>query len=114
MKHLVLILMLLSPMAFAEKFSRSGNVEDILIRPSMDVYAIVYVDGFASAGTCGRHTIRGRVILVIPNGDSAEAMYSMALSSYLANKPIKVVVNDNITDSGNRCIIQDMRLNSSF
>lgn len=113
MKKILLSLALMgASFAQGESFAASGMVRDILVRNSMDGFALVYLEDFKSAGTCPTH--RGYVIPVIDDNEKAKSFYSMALSAYAASKPIHLKVDDSKVKPNGWCIIQDMRLNKDM
>ncbi|WP_054114312.1 hypothetical protein [Marinagarivorans algicola] len=114
MKFIISFLVLLSPIVYSAPYSGSGKIEDILIRGSLDAFAIIYMNGFSSAGGCQKHGSKDLVILSVKNDEHAQSMYSMALAAYMADKSIKIVVDDSRTDSNGFCVIKDIRLNPRF
>jgi len=101
-------------MSFLFSYSGIGKVEDILIRGSLDAFAIIYIKGFSSAGECSKYDSKDLVILSVKNDEYAQSIYSMALAAHMADKTIKIVVDDNMTDKNGNCVIKDIRLNPSF
>ena len=114
MKFIFTLAVLLSPMAYSAPYSGAGKVEDILIRRSLDAFAIIYIDGFSSAGNCPKYGAKDLVILSLKNDEYAQAIYSMALAARMGDKPVKIVVDDAGTDGNGNCVIKDIRLNPSF
>lgn len=113
MKYFVSIFwVLVSLNSYSEAFKKQGKISDILLRTDSEHYAIFYVSGFNTAGSC--NTFREHVINVIPKDDLAEARYSMLLGLHLAGKDVSVMVSDNKKASDGSCIIQDLRINSNF
>lgn len=114
MKTLILILTLLvSTTCFADRYYHSGNVQDLLLRPDLDGFAVAYIDGLTSAGSCKRNEAQDRVILSI-KGEASEAIYSTLLAAYMAGKSVKISVDDLITDADGHCTLYYVRLNTSF
>ena len=114
MKFIFTFLALLSPIAYSAPYSGSGRVEDILIRSSLDAFAIIYIKDFSSAGNCPKYGGKDLVILSVKNDEHSQAIYSMALAAHIADKPIKIVVDDSVTDGNGNCVIKDIRMNPSF
>ena len=114
MKFIFTFLILLSPMAYSAPYSGEGKIEDILIRRSLDAFAIIYVNGFSTAGSCPKYGAKDLVILSLKNDEYAQAIYSMALAARMGDKPVKIIVDDSGTDGNGNCVIKDIRLNTSF
>jgi hypothetical protein len=115
MKKFILAIFLfgLSCFSFADRYYAAGKVQDILLRPDLDAYAIVYIDGFESAGSCKRNEGQNRVILSI-KGDTEEAMFSTLLAAYMSGKSVKVSLDDFDIDSDGHCKLYYLRLNTAF
>lgn len=114
MKLVFIFMMLFSSLALSAPYSRAGKVEDMLIRDSLDAFAIIYVKGFSTAGDCPKYESNNLVILSVKNDERAKSIFSMALSAHMADRPIKIVVDDRYIDANGNCLIKDIRFNSSF
>lgn len=114
MRLAILLLSFYSSLAYSSAYSGSGKVVDILIRRSLDAFSIIYIQGFSSAGSCPKYESKNLVVLSVKNDEHAQAIYSMVLSAYMAEKAIKVVVNDEIKDVNGNCLINDIRLDPGF
>lgn len=114
MKYFMTLLVFVSSVSYSADYRGAGKVEDILIRGALDAFAIIYVEGFSSAGSCPTYASKDRVVLAVKNDEHSEAIYGMALAAYMAGKPVKIVVNDSIKDANGNCLIKDIRLNSNY
>ena len=114
MKYFITLLALVSSTSYSANYSGAGKVEDILIRGALDAFAIVYIEGFSSAGSCPTYASKDRVVLAVKNDEHSEAIYGMALAAHMAGKSVKITVNDSIKDANGNCLIKDIRLNSSY
>lgn len=114
MRIILILFVALSAVAYSAPYAGSGKVADILVRGSLDAYAIVYLNSFTDAGDCSKYVAKNLVILSIGNDERGRLMFSMVLAAYMADKPVKIVVDSSIKDGNGNCIIKDVRLNPDF
>lgn len=97
--------------ASAAEFAGAGEVNDILVRQSLNSHAVTYIEGFNKAGECHVYFNKNLVALGIPSNGKADAMYSLLLAAYMSNQVVSIRVDDTKVDNDGNCIIQDLRLN---
>lgn len=108
---LCLLAAVCSSYALATEFTGAGKVNDLLVRQSLNSYAVIYIEGFDKAGECHVYFGKNLVALGIPSNGKADAMYSLLLAAYMSAQTVSIRVDDTKVDNDGNCIIQDLRLN---
>lgn len=116
MKKLIIFLVFIaSTNAQSANFTKAGSVADLLVTTvGTSDMAIMYLDGFSSAGNCAVSSSKNLVILTLPDSEKGKLMFSMALSAFVAGQPIKIILDDSNQDSNGYCRVEWLRLNTDF
>ncbi|MGP9803210.1 hypothetical protein [Rheinheimera sp. NSM] len=91
----------------AATFNHQGAVRDILLRTTMEPYAVFYVEGFTAAGDC--RTYDGHVIVSLDNNEKGKAIYSLLLTAFMAGKDVKIGLVDTDKDIDGNCRVREVR-----
>jgi hypothetical protein len=106
---IVTLLVLLSSHALAETYSHTDTVYRLGAITTRDDADYVILNGFTSAGTCPVHG--GLVSARFRYGAAGDRAFSIALAASMANKPIRVSVDD--TDRhpvDNTCFVKSLEI----
>jgi len=100
--------------AFSDVYNATGKIKSILVTDqSIQVEGhFLLIAGLAKAGTCHVDD-SGLVPILIKNDDKGKEQYSMAFSSYMSDKTVKVQVDDSLHDVNNYCYLSWIGLNRS-
>lgn len=109
-KFLILIVSLIGVNSNAEIVSHTGTVKELVAKDSTmqgQNTSYVEINGFDTAGSCKKGSFFVRAI--IRDNDSGNRMYSMLLGAVMANKDVKIQVDDGFKNSEDYCYIRNVR-----
>lgn len=116
---LVSLIFFLSSSVFAERFEYTGKVLEIVSNENTSgstnsSLAVVYISDFKNAGECYVAGSTGHVSLRIRDNDHGKFHMSTFLAAYMADKPVRVRVNDANLDGSGVCYLEQVRINREF
>ena len=99
---------ILASSASATTYSYVGTINRMgsyLLGPDSD---FIVLNGFASAGICP--TSDGLVVARFPSGESGNRGYALAVSAKMANKQVRLAVDDAYKNSSGNCFVKSIQV----
>jgi len=100
--------------AYSGMYTATGKIKSIKMTDqslSIEGRAFLILD-LVEAGTCHVDD-SGVVPILIKNDDKGKEQYSMAFSSYMSDKTVKVQVDDSLHDVNNYCYLRSIGIDKS-
>ncbi|MDO3384931.1 hypothetical protein QWI17_03645 [Gilvimarinus sp. SDUM040013] len=113
MKNLIMIILIFTVSTFATNktmalTSASASIEAIGFSSENQPYEDFITLNLSQLGGCTLDS--GKILLRFKRSTDYSKGYSIALAAYMANKPIRVWVDESDVDSQGRCYIQLLRI----
>ncbi|MPY24343.1 hypothetical protein [Shewanella sp. YLB-07] len=103
------IVLFMSSSVSAAQFSGIGYINKIVAIPAKTNADYILVDNFTLAGSCPLS--HGMVVVRFKSAEEDHRAYSLAMAAKMANKRIKLAVDDSVKNSSGYCYVISLELN---
>lgn len=108
MRYVLILLVFISCQGLADTYSHEGYVERVGAIPERENGDFIVVGGFLEAGTCP--ISQGLVSAKVPDSESGSRSFAIALAAKMANKKIKLTVDDTNKNPRGYCYLYALEI----